>query len=80
MPALPTITVSQTHYDRLVTAMPGSNSEQKTTNYQNLVLNGLIGYIEQVEMEAMEAAQMTARQAETARIQASLPARLPFPV
>lgn len=80
MPALPAIELSQEHFDLVVQYMPGTTSEQKTVNYQNMVLNAILTFIENQEMAEIEATQEAARQAAITALQDALPDRLPFPV
>ena len=79
MPDLPTITLSQAHFDRVVAAFPGDTTAKKIAAYRAWTVNNLIDFVEMVEVQAARdaaAIQVTQKQAE---ILASLPPRVPFP-
>jgi len=79
MPDLPTITLSQAHFDRVVAAFPGDTTAKKIAAYRAWTVNNLIDFVEMVEVQAARdaaAVQVTQKQAE---ILASLPPRLAFP-
>lgn len=79
MPDLPTISVSQAHFDRLVAAFPGATAAQKVEAYRAWLTNGLIDHVQQVEMQTLEAELNETRQQRQDALRASLPPRLPFP-
>jgi len=79
MPVLPTLTVSQAHYDRIVAAFPGVDLPAKGLAYNAWLTNNLIDFVEQVEMVALSDRFVLERVAAMAALAASLPPRVPFP-
>jgi hypothetical protein len=79
MPALPTLNLSQAHFDRVVAAFPGANLTQKAQAYNNWLVNNLIAFVEDSEMRVINAQAAAARDAKVAELEVSLPPRLPFP-
>lgn len=79
MPDLPTLTLSQAHYDRVVQAFPGATLAEKAAAYKNWLTNNLIDFVQTAETAVIDqaAAQNKATQLEALR--ASLPSKLPFP-
>lgn len=68
MPDLPTLTLSQDHFDRIVASFPGSTLSEKADNYKNWLVNRLLDHVELMEMRRAQAA-----------IVSSLPTRPPDP-
>lgn len=68
MPDLPTLTLTQEHFDRVVAAFPGANATEKADNYKAWLVNKLLDQVEMVEMRRARAA-----------ILSSLPTRPTFP-
>lgn len=79
MPTLPTLTVSQSHYDRIVAAFPGATPTDKAVAYQAWLTNNLIDLVESVEAAKIDAQAQAARRAALDALIASLPPRQPFP-
>ena len=73
MPTLPTFTVSQAHFDRLVAAFPGATAAEKAAAYQSWLTNRLIERVRLVESRKIDAAANDAKVAALAALDASLP-------
>ena len=79
MPTLPTLEVSQAHFDRIVAAFPGATLAEKAANYQKWLTNSLIDEVERLEREKITASfaiQMTSAIQELVE---SLPPRTIYP-
>lgn len=63
MPTLPTLTVSQAHFDRLVNAFPGTTLAEKDAAYKAWLTNLLIDYVMNKELQTLEIAFQTQRRA-----------------
>lgn len=79
MPFLPTLEVSQAHWDKIVAAFPGEPGAQKTAAYKAWLTNALIDYLERVEVMNLDASMAKQRQDMIAEVQKSLPPRQEFP-
>ena len=79
MPELPTITVSQAHFDRIVAAFPGVTGQEKVAAYNAWLINHLIDVVEASESRAVEQIVSAERDKRMAAIRASLPQRQPYP-
>lgn len=79
MPTLPTLTVTQAHYDRIVAAFPGATATDKSVAYQAWLTNNLIDMVESVEAAKIDADAEVLRRAKLDALVASLPPRQPFP-
>lgn len=93
MPALPALTVSQAHYDRIVTAFPGDTLGEKAASYQAWNINALIDEVSRLEGERLvvvndeRRAELMAllngaeaqRETSLAALRASLPAKVKYP-
>jgi hypothetical protein len=83
MPDLPTITVSQEHFDRLVEVFPGATLAAKADAYKRWLINRLIERVQAVESQRItHEAQLAAAQAMEDLV-ASLPPKAeepPLPV
>src|SRR5690606_24906387 len=55
MPTLPTLTVSQDHFDRIVAAFPGATPDDKVAAYRAWLINGLIAQVASVEAHNINA-------------------------
>ena len=75
MPDLPTITVSQAHFDRLVAAFPGATLAEKSRAYKDWLTNRLIDKVLESEAANVEIALQQERVRRQAEIVASLPPR-----
>jgi hypothetical protein len=51
MPDLPTLTLAQEHYDRVVAAFPGANLAEKAAAYRVWLTNRLIDRVSLVESQ-----------------------------
>lgn len=76
MPDLPTLTLSQEHFDRVVAAFPGSTAAAKADAYRAWLTNRLIDRVESSEMSRIDAEVNATRAAAWAALRASLPARV----
>jgi uncharacterized protein (DUF1499 family) len=79
MPTLPTLSPTQTQFDRIVAAFPGSTLADKQANYLAWLTNNLIDFVRDVESAAVDQEINTLRAQRLAAVDASLPPRLPFP-
>ena len=79
MPDLPTLTVTQAHFDRLVAAFPGATPAEKAVSYKAWLTNGLIDFVQAVEASRIDEAANTAKAQQLAALAASLPPKQPFP-
>jgi hypothetical protein len=82
MPDLPTLTLSQAHYDRVVAAFPGATAAQKAEAYNTWLVNRLIERVESVEIQRIQAEAGRQIDAAIAQLKTSLPAKTqdpPFP-
>lgn len=75
MPLLPTINVSQAHFDRLVAAFPGATLEEKSTAYKAWLINGLIDEVLKVEGAKYASEVQAENNRRRNELIASLPAR-----
>lgn len=81
MPDLPTLTLSQAHYDRVVAAFPGTTLAEKAANYRNWLTNNLIDFVEVTEVRAIEDTYNAQKTAKIDALRAGLlPIRQPFPI
>lgn len=67
MPDLPTVTLAQAHYDRVVQTFAGATQAEKAAAYNAWVINRLIDRVEAQEKrraEVLVAASLPARPAE----------------
>lgn len=79
MPNLPTLTVSQAHFDRIVAAFPGDTATEKTAAYQAWLTNHLIDRVEQVEAKRLEEISNADKVTKLEVLRSSLPPRVQFP-
>lgn len=77
MPTLPTLDVSQAHFDRLVAAFPGETLADKAAAYRAWLTNALIDHVEAVEAERLMWQQQEQLQTALQQLRASLPPRVP---
>lgn len=75
MPNLPTISVSQAHFDRIVAAFPGDDAAAKVAAYKAWLINNLIDEVERVEARSIEEAANADKQQKLKALRESLPAR-----
>lgn len=54
MPALPTLTLSDAHYERVVNAFPGTTMGEKATAYNKWLTNNLIDFVMKAELDFLE--------------------------
>lgn len=76
MPDLPTLTVSQAHFDRLVAAFPGADAATKATAYRAWLTNRLIERVQAVEASRIDAQSAAQKAQALAALEASLPSRV----
>ena len=79
MPDLPTLTVSQAHFDRLVAAFPGTTGAEKAAAYKAWLTNRLIERVRAVESKRIDEEANAMKIAELEALDASLPAPAPEP-
>lgn len=79
MPALPTLDVSQAHYDRIVAAFPGATSAEKASAYRTWLTNHLIDEVESVEIRVIQSEAALSMSTKMAALSANLPPRAPYP-
>jgi hypothetical protein len=83
MPDLPTLTLSQNHFDRVVAAFPGDTLGEKAQAYRAWLVNKLIDYVKNTETQNLDrqiASEAAARRAALyQQIENSLPPRPAFP-
>lgn len=79
MPDLPTLTLNQAHYDRVVQAFPGATLADKATAYKNWLTNNLIDFVQAAETAVIDQAAAQDKSDKLAALRASLPPKLPFP-
>ena len=75
MPTLPTIEVSNEHFARLVDALPGETTQEKTDFYLSWLVNGLIDMIYAHEVAAVDEQVRAYRDNKVQEILDSLPPR-----
>lgn len=79
MPDLPTITLSQAHFDRVVAAFPGATLAAKADAYKRWLTNRLIERVEVVETRRIDAESNASKQAALAALTESLPTKTEEP-
>jgi hypothetical protein len=79
MPDLPTLTLSQAHYDRVVAAFPGATLGAKAAAYNAWLVNNLIDFVEAAEIRTIDAETNAAKIARMTALTASLPSHVPYP-
>lgn len=79
MPDLPTLTLSQAHFDRVVAAFPGTTMAQKAMAYKAWLTNHLISQVEQSEQSRIAQELLEQRLAAEQAVRDSLPPRQPYP-
>lgn len=79
MPDLPTLTLSQNHYDRVVAAFPGDTLALKAAAYKAWLTCELIDYVQAVEGRRLSNEAAATLAAQVAAIATSLPIRPVFP-
>lgn len=79
MPDLPTLTLSQEHFDRVVSAFPGDTAGEKVASYRAWLSGMLIDFVRASETEKIEAAHRVQINAEIAAVVNSLPPRPIYP-
>lgn len=75
MPDLPSLTLSQAHYDRVVAAFPGATTADKAAAYKAWLTGNLIDYAATAEARRIDEAANAAKAAKLAALAASLPTR-----
>lgn len=73
MPDLPTKTLSQAHYDRVVAAFPGATAAEKAAAYDDWLTNRLIERVEIVELRRLEQEAQDAKNMALVALKDSLP-------
>lgn len=76
MPDLPTLTLSQAHFDRVVAAFPGTDLATKGTAYRAWLTNRLIERVETVEVQRLQEQHATTLAAAMTALANSLPSRV----
>lgn len=79
MPDLPTITLSQNHFDRVVAAFPGTALAQKADAYKAWTIGNLIDFVYTAEARRIDEVANAAKNTELTALANSLPARPLFP-
>jgi hypothetical protein len=79
MPDLPTLSVSQAHFDRIVAAFPGQTMAQKGAAYKAWLTNGLIEFVRQIEARRLHEEMTAETEVALEALEATLPPRAPFP-
>lgn len=79
MPDLPTLTLSQQHYDRVVAAFPGTDLTKKAAAYNAWLINNLIAFVRETEAKKLTDQYSAARAADLAALMSSLPNPVPYP-
>jgi len=79
MPDLPTLTLSQAHFDKIVKTFPGATNAEKSTNYTNWLTNRLIERVRQQELSKVYRDHQTAQRTAEDAIIAALPPLRPEP-
>lgn len=80
MPTLPTLDLSQAHFDRVVDTFPGDTLAAKAANYRAWLTNNLIDHVELVERQRIQVEQSVELQERLTALTQSLPSRVAFPV
>lgn len=76
MPDLPSMTLNQNHYDRVVAAFPGATAAEKVAAYRAWLQNRLIERVHTVEAQRIDLAAAIERQVELDQLAASLPPKV----
>lgn len=79
MPDLPTLTVSQAHFDRLVASFPGATMAQKAAAYKAWLTNRLIERVMAVESHRIDIQMNEDKIAALEALDASLPDKVEEP-
>lgn len=79
MPDLPSLTLSQAHFDRVVAAFPGADLTAKAAAYKAWLTGQLIDFVGATEAQRLEAKFAAEKEAALASLSASLPPRPQFP-
>jgi uncharacterized protein (DUF1499 family) len=79
MPDLPTLTLSQEHYDRVVAAFPGTTSAEKVAAYRAWSFGHLIDFVKSTEFTKISEQHRVQMEAAMASLNASLPPRPVYP-
>lgn len=79
MPDLPTVTLTQSQFDRVVAAFPGKTLAEKASAYKAWLVMHLIDYVKTTELAGFEADLRTQLDAKVDELEASLPPRPQFP-
>ena len=79
MPTLPTLDVSQAHFDRIVAAFPGATLAEKAAAYQAWLTNSLIAEVERLEHQRIQATATAQVIAAMQAVTDSLPPRKNYP-
>lgn len=79
MPDLPSLTLSQAHFNRVVAAFPGADLAAKSIAYRAWLTNRLIERVEASEARRVDAEANATRAAAWAAVLASLPPRVDEP-
>lgn len=80
MPTLPTLTVTQNQYDRIVAAFPGTTLGEKAADYNAWLTGNLIDFVRQAEINVIDVETNALKITRMAEVEASLPPRPQFPV
>jgi hypothetical protein len=78
MPDLPALTVSQAHFDRIVSAFPGATNADKASNYKAWLTNHLIDFVEMQESRKLQDAAQADMTTKLQALRQSLPPRINF--
>ena len=79
MPNLPTITLPQNHYDRVVNAFPGDTLAKKAAAYNAWTINNLIDFVGAAEMRKIDEETNASKAAKMAELTSTLPEHVPYP-
>lgn len=79
MPDLPTLTLSQTHFDMVTAAFPGATLTDKANAYKAWLTNNLIDFVASKESTRLDAKYNADRDAAISNYLATLPPKVPFP-
>lgn len=78
MPTLPTLTVTQAQYDRIVAAFPGDTLAKKGAAYNAWLTGELIDFVRAAEVHVIDEETNATKAARLAALEASLPTRPVF--
>lgn len=79
MPTLPTLEVTQSQFDILVAAFPGTTAAEKTASYRAWLVNQLIDFVETTKAEQLREDANASVAKSMQDFRATIPPKVAFP-